>query len=90
MMPSIKPLDVKHLERIGTDYHQIFVVEEHSIIGGLGSAIAEFYAEREYNIKVCRMGFQDCYYKPGSSRYIWRQAGICDDQIAETINKRMN
>ena len=48
-VPTIKPLDVKTIRLLIEPVKAVVTIEEHSIIGGLGSAVAEFLAEENYN-----------------------------------------
>lgn len=88
-MHTIKPLDVELLESLATEYKVMFTVEEHNVIGGLGTAVAEWIASRGYGIKVIRLGMQDRYYELGDVRFIWEQCGICAHQIADTVIKEI-
>lgn len=88
-MHTIKPLDTEAVERAAGAYRHIYTVEEHTVIGGLGSAVAEWMAEHPHNCALHRIGMQDCIYRIGSPEYTWRQAGMCGDQIAETIIKNL-
>lgn len=89
-MHTIKPLDEELLARLCNRYQHVFVVEEHNIIGGLGSAVAEFLAENPTGARLHRLGMRDCLYELGSERFIWDQAGITDDKIVLTIEKTLN
>ena len=82
---TIKPLDYNALEEIVGKHKVIFSVEEHNVIGGLGTAVSEWITSQGYGIKLLRLGMQDRYYKLGDVRYIWQQCGICDNQIADAI-----
>ncbi len=88
-MHTVKPLDTAFLEGNIDKYHNVFVIEEHNIIGGLGSALSEYIAEMGSNAKVTRIGMRDEVYYPGSRRYIWQQAGLCACQIAKQIEKKV-
>lgn len=84
---TIKPLDEALLQELVPQYDTIYTAEEHNVIGGLGSAVAEWMSSRPQKAVLHRIGMQDCIYKIGSEKYIWRQAGLCHDQIAERIRK---
>ena len=84
---TVKPLDTEYLDIVIQRYRMIFVVEEHNIIGGLGTAVSEYLAEKGCGIRIVRLGMRDEIYYPGSRKYIWQQAGICDYQIAEQIKR---
>ena len=64
-MHTIKPLDKKVVISCAKETNAIITAEEHSIIGGLGSAIAEFLAEKNINIKFLRMGVKDTFCESG-------------------------
>ncbi|MFH0862557.1 MAG: transketolase family protein [Candidatus Altiarchaeota archaeon] len=66
-MHTIKPMDVKTVVKAAKDTGAIVTVEEHSIIGGLGSAVSEVLAE-EYPAPLRRIGIRDRFGKSGDSR----------------------
>lgn len=84
-MHTIKPLDYKMLDFIFDNYDMIVTVEEHNIIGGIGSAVAEYKATKCNTPVQLFIGFNDQFTKSGSQRYVWEQAGITYQQIAEKI-----
>lgn len=86
-MHTVKPLDTEAVAKAVQTYRHIYTVEEHTVIGGLGSAVAEWMAEHPHNCVLHRIGMQDRIYKIGSPEFTWRQAGMCGDQIAEQIKK---
>lgn len=88
-MHTIKPLDTDTLDRVIGKKKLLFSVEEHSIIGGLGGAIAEYLAERENTPRLVRLGVTDHYCKLGELRYCWEQYGLTAPQIAERVKKEL-
>ena len=62
-------------------------VEEHSVIGGLGSAIAEYKADKDNTPRLVRIGVQDYFGKLGDLRFCWGQHGLTAPQIADRIEK---
>lgn len=85
-MPIIKPLNIKFLENLKTSYKYIFTLEDHNIIGGLGSAISEFIAENGPAVKVVRFGIPDEYLSiTGSRDYLLKKSGISADIISKKI-----
>ena len=60
-MHTIKPIDKEAIIEIAQRNNLIITLEEHNIIGGLGSAVCEIIAEHELSVKVKRMGLNDCY-----------------------------
>ncbi len=65
-MLSIKPIDKDIIERCAMGTDRLISIEDHSIIGGLGSAIAEVLTER-YPAKLKRMGMQDTFGQSGKA-----------------------
>ena len=58
-MHTIKPIDTEAILKAASETKAIITVEEHSIIGGLGSAVAEVLADNSCNVKFKRMGIPD-------------------------------
>lgn len=87
---TIKPLDSELLDDIYRKYKLIVSVEEHNIVGGLGSAIAEHKATRANTPRQVFIGIQDRFCAGGSQNYVWEQNGLSDNQIAERILKEIN
>lgn len=72
-MHTIKPLDRDIIEYCAKNSKAIFTVEEHSIIGGLGSAVSEILIELDYRMLFKKIGLQDEYCS-----YIGRQDYLCE------------
>jgi len=88
-MHTIKPLDMECLDKAFAKNKLMVSVEEHSVIGGLGGAIAEYMSEKEHTPRLVRIGVQDNYGKLGDLRYCWEQHGLTAPQIAERIEKEL-
>lgn len=58
---TIKPLDKENISKIINRHQHIYTVEEHSITGGIGSAVAELLAEEGSGTKLTRLGLKDCF-----------------------------
>lgn len=86
-MHTIKPIDKEGLAEIFARYSIVVTVEEHNVIGGMGSAIAEYKAGFEKSPRQVLIGFEDCFAEAGSQRYIWEQRGLTAGQIAERIKE---
>ena len=89
-MHTIKPIDERGLDQIFDKYDMIVTVEEHNIIGGMGSAIAEYKATKVCAPRQIFIGFQDKFEEAGSQRFVWSEAGLTDEMIAEKIQKEWN
>lgn len=87
-MPTIKPLDVDLLLEMAQPVPVIVTVEEHSLIGGLGSAVAETLVDNDAlsSKKLRRIGLPDIFpEKYGSQESLMTYYGIHAPAIAETI-----
>ena len=81
-MHTIKPLDKEYILALINKGVEIHTMEEHSIIGGLGSAVAEVIAESGKGIKFKRIGIPDEFsHIVGSQKYIKEQLGLYFDDI---------
>lgn len=89
-MHTIKPLDTECLDKAFAKTKLIVSVEEHTVIGGLGGAIAEYMSEKENLPRLIRVGVGDYFGKLGDLRYCWEQHGLTAPQIAERIIKELN
>ena len=82
---TIKPIDEASLNNIVEQHELIITIEEHNIIGGLGSAVSEVLAKSKNNIKQVTLGINDSYQISGDYRTILDKAGLS----AEKIYKRL-
>ena len=85
-MHTIKPIDTDAIKIAGKN-KLIVSVEEHNIIGGLGSAIAENLSEENNSSKLIRIGIKDNYTSGGSYEYLQKKHGLDPDNIVENILK---
>ena len=73
-MPTLKPLDADAVRAAAAQTGGIVTVEEHSVTGGLGSAVAEVLAESGAATRFCRYGLPDRpYHDVGSQDYLRRR-----------------
>lgn len=83
---TIKPFDTKLVLNLVKKTKPIFTLEEHSIIGGLGSAVAEVLAENGLSTIFRRIGVLDRFTKViGNQEYMRRANGLSVGQIKKTI-----
>ena len=88
-MHTVKPLDYETIELCIKDTKAVVTMEEHSIIGGLGSAVAEYLADNNYNIKFFRFGLKDEYLKAGSYPYMKEQYGLTAVQMFKCLSDEL-
>ena len=83
-MHTIKPIDKELIVKCAKETKRIITIEDHSIIGGLGSAVCEVLSE-EYPCKVTRMGMKDTFGKSGKAEKLLKYFGLSKDAIIEEI-----
>lgn len=87
--PTLKPLDEAQVTAIAEQHQQIATLEEHNVIGGLGSAIAEITSQNS-PIHVHRLGVRDRFSKhAGSYRYLMREHGLDEDSVVAELDTLM-
>ena len=74
-IPTIKPLDKEIIIKAAKETKRIITIEDHNIIGGLGSAIAEVLSENEPVI-MKRLGVPDKYGESGSPEGLYQKCGF--------------
>jgi transketolase len=87
-MATIKPLDRDALMAAGRRTGAIVTAEEHSIIGGLGSAVAECLAE-ELPVPVQRVGVKDTFGESGPPEELLRKYELTEADIVTAAKKAM-
>jgi transketolase len=90
--PTVKPIDGETIQQCAERFDLIVTCEEHNIIGGFGSAVAEVVAEMK-NKKACllRIGLNDEYsIKVGNQKYLRQQYGMTAEAIAGKIEESIN
>jgi len=87
-MHTIKPIDADIIEEISKSHNLIVTVEEHSIIGGLGSAVSEYLSTMNQKPPLLSIGIPDEYGKAGSYESLLQKRLLLPDQIANTIANR--
>ncbi|MEE0969536.1 MAG: transketolase C-terminal domain-containing protein, partial [Clostridia bacterium] len=83
---TIKPLDREIILSAAKETGAIVTAEEHNIIGGLGSAVAELTGE-EYPVPVLRIGTMDTFGRSGTVPALLEAYGLTPENIASTAKK---
>jgi transketolase len=84
-MHTIKPLDVAAVKRAIDETRRIITVEDHAIVGGLGSAVAEVIAESQKGCAFLRLGHGDRFSPMGMPEDLLHLSGIDEDGILAAI-----
>lgn len=86
--PTVKPIDRETIADVARRFDHIFTVEEHNIVGGFGSAVAETVAELGERVKLHRLGINDFYCaEVGTQAYLRDVVGISARRIVESVGK---
>ena len=84
--PTVKPIDRATIACCAADFDMIVTVEEHNIVGGFGSAVAEVLAELPERARLLRIGIHDTYSSiVGSQKYLRSQFGLDSGGIATQV-----
>lgn len=83
---TIKPIDKEMIMKCAKETKKLISIEDHSVIGGLGSAISEVLTE-EYPAKLERMGMQDCFGKSGKAEELMEYFGLTAEAIVERFKQ---
>lgn len=82
-MASLKPFDTALVERLARQHRAMITAENHSIIGGLGSAAAETLALAGVATRFAMVGIRDVFAEGGTTPYLMEKYGLTARHIAE-------
>lgn len=85
---TIKPIDRDIIIRAAKETGKIITVEEHSVIGGLGSAVAEVVTET-VPVPVIKIGVQDKFGHSGPAVPLLKEFGLCTDNIVKVTKEAL-
>ncbi|RJQ23023.1 MAG: transketolase family protein [Nitrospiraceae bacterium] len=88
-MSTIKPLDEETLLTVARSSKLIITAEEHSIIGGLGSAVCEFVSEN-FPVPVKRIGIRDTFGCSGNPDELLKYHGLTAGEIVKTVKSSLD
>jgi transketolase len=85
-VPTLKPFDVEAVVAAAERTGRVITVEEHSVIGGLGGAVAEALSEHRPT-RVERIGLQDVYVQSGPNDALLDIYGLSATRVAEQVRR---
>ena len=85
---TIKPIDKEMIIKCAKETKKLISIEDHNIIGGLGSAISEVLTD-EYPAILIRLGIKDTFGKSGKAEELMKYFGITAEKIVEQLDKNM-
>ena len=83
---TVKPIDKDMVIKCAKETKKLISVEDHNVIGGLGSAISEVLTE-EYPVKLVRMGINDTFGKSGKAIELMQYFGITAENNVEKVSR---
>lgn len=86
-MPTVKPLDTETLLNVAQKSKLIITAEEHSIVGGLGSAVCEFLSEN-CPVPAKRIGTKDTFGCSGTPKELLKMFGLTAEDIVQAVHDR--
>ena len=86
---TIKPIDKELIVKCAKETKRIITIEDHNVIGGLGTAVCDVLAE-EYPVKVEKMGVPDCFGRSGKAEELLKYYKIDSTAIVSKIMKLQN
>jgi transketolase len=86
-MSTLKPLDQASIVGIARETGVLVSIENHSVIGGLGSAISETLTDAGLPVGFARVGIQDRFGEGGSTSYLQRKYGLAAEDIVRAFDQ---
>ena len=83
---TIKPLDEELVVASAKKTGKVVTAEEHSVIGGLGSAVCDALC-KSYPVSVCKIGMQDVFGESGSAAALVEKYGLDGNGIYKTVKE---
>jgi len=89
---TVKPLDEELLSSVFSNFPVVATIEEHSLIGGLGGAVAEWMVDQPpFKSRLCRIGSPDEFrHSIGTQSYVRKQIGLTPKAIADRVEESLH
>ena len=84
-MRFVKPMDYEMLDNVAQRFDKILTLEESTLIGGFGSGVLEYFAEKKYKNDILRVGLPDQFIDHGTQAELHNQLGIDPAGIIEKV-----
>lgn len=86
---SIKPLDVNLINMLANEVKGIVTIENHSVIGGLGGAIAEILAQKSNHAPISYVGVEDIFTESGTATEVKKKYGLNVENIVSKVESTL-
>ena len=84
-MIYLKPLDEEILEEVTRNYHSIITIEDGTVVGGLGSAVAEWLTKHDLDNHLRMLGVQDEFVHQGTVAELYERCGMDAQSLENSI-----
>ena len=81
----VKPLDEALLDEVGRKFRRVVTVEDGSLRGGVGEAVAAFFNGRGYDVRVQRLGIGDEWVEHGTPGQLYALCGYDEEGILRAL-----
>ncbi len=90
-MHTVKPIDKEMIIDLAGRCRIIATLEEHNVIGGLGSAVGDVILENELPVRLVKFAIPDCFVgEVGTQSHLQKCFGLSEDQIVERLRSEFN
>ena len=89
-LSSMKPINKNDLMLKLKGVKNIFVIEDHNIIGGAGSAISDILMSLNFNAKVIKIGINDRFGKSGKAEDLFYKFKLDENSIVRSVQKNLS
>jgi 1-deoxy-D-xylulose-5-phosphate synthase len=89
-MRFVKPLDAELVKRMAAEHPLIVTVEEHQVMGGAGSAVAEVLADSSAPKRILLLGLPDRFIDHGDPARLLASVGLDAEGIERSVRKAMS
>jgi len=86
----IKPMDLNMLNEIENEFDLIITMEEGALNGGFGSAVVEYYSDKNFKSKIVRMGIPDEFVEHATRQELLNDLGLSKDGLIQKIKENLN
>lgn len=83
----VKPLDLLLLHEVFANYKKVITVEDGCLMGGMGSAVAEFMIDNNYSAEIVRLGIPDRFIEHGEQNELYYECHFDKNAIMDTVRK---
>lgn len=86
-MRFLKPIDEELLHQVLRKFRYVITIEDGTVTGGLGSAVAEFISDHHYSTTLVRLGVPDHFIEHGTQQQLYAECGFDKQGIIRCINR---